>query len=267
MDYYSKWPCVSSLRSTTFSSLIGELDRIFADLSIPSELVSDNGTQFASQEFRHHCRQKDIEQITSSPAHPQSNSMAERTVQTVKKRLLNMVQEGQTLLEALLAIRSTPVDSKLPSPSVLLQGRNLRGTLPFVKTELQHRVITAEYVKRQLQQRQAAASFTNACPSYARGSVYHVGQLVRVRVSRKWISGRVSGVCQQPHSYRVSKTDGREFRRTRRAIYAVRVGVSGDQPGQPATEARNVQKPASRMLEIPSRSTEQVEEQDLPNFT
>lgn len=65
---------------------------------------------------------------------------------------------------------------------------------------------------------------------------------MRVRVSRKWIAGHVSSVCQQPNSYSVRTLDGREFRRTRKAINAVRPGASfgnsppGNLPGQTEAE-------------------------------
>lgn len=41
---------------------------------------------------------------------------------------------------------------------------------------------------------------------------------MRARVSRKWIKGKVIQVCHQPNSYIVRLGDGRQFRRTRRAI-------------------------------------------------
>lgn len=134
VDYYSKWPSVAPQKSITSAAVISETERIFSDFGVPSVFMSDNGTQFASAEFRSFCQKKGIEQTTSSPEYPQSNGLAEVTVKTVKHRLLKMFQEGETLWDALAAIRSTPVSSKLPAPSVLLQGRNLKGSLPFINS-------------------------------------------------------------------------------------------------------------------------------------
>ena len=77
--------------------------------------------------------------MTSSPEYAQSNGLVERHIQTVKNVLLKMFSDGKSLWEALAAICSTPVSSLLPyAPSVLLQGRNLRGSLPFISSSLVH---------------------------------------------------------------------------------------------------------------------------------
>jgi hypothetical protein len=68
------------------------------------------------------------------------------------------------------------------------------------------------------QQRQALTGFSKDRPPDIRGSALVLGQPVRVHVSNKWIQGKVNKICKQPHSYVVRTRDGREFRRTRRAI-------------------------------------------------
>ncbi|EFX62200.1 hypothetical protein DAPPUDRAFT_17139, partial [Daphnia pulex] len=68
--------------------------------------------------------------VTSSPEFPQSNGPTERHILTVNMTMLKMFQDGKTLREVLAAIRLTPVSSQLPSPSLLLQGRHLHGSLP-----------------------------------------------------------------------------------------------------------------------------------------
>ncbi len=217
-DYYSKWPCVAPLKSLVASSVINEMERFFADFGVPSVLVSDNGPQFGCAEFRRFCQSKGIRHTTSSPEYPKSNGLIERMVQTVKERLLKMIQDGRTLWEALAAIRSTPVSSSLPSPSVLLQSRNLRGSLPYAPAALQPRVVNPEVVKKQLQSSQTTASFNQVHPVDARSSSLQIGQQVRVLIKHKWILGKVSSVCPQPNSYIIRTTDGRHFRRNRTAI-------------------------------------------------
>lgn len=96
--------------------------------------------------------------------------MAERTVQTIKRRLCKMFQEGQTLWDALASIRSTPVDSTLLSPAVLLQGRHLRGVLPFTAAALQPRFVGADFVRERLRRRQADMCFGPTAQPYIRGS-------------------------------------------------------------------------------------------------
>ena len=225
VDYYSKWPGAVPLRSLNTKAVTSEMERIFADFGVPEELRSDNGPQFGSAEFRQFCRKVEVRHTTSSPEYPQSNGLAERTVQTVKQRLLKLFQEGQSLWQALAAIRSTPVSPSLPSPAVLLQGRNLRGSLPFVESALRPKVVSPEVVKQKMQERKLMTNFTSARKPDSRSSCLRVGQPVRVRVNRKWVPGTVNKACELPNSYVVRTLDGRLFRRNRTAINAIRVPV------------------------------------------
>ena len=52
VDSYSKWLEVINMQSTTAARTIEELSNIFARNGIPHQLVSDNGPQFVSDEFR-----------------------------------------------------------------------------------------------------------------------------------------------------------------------------------------------------------------------
>ncbi|EFX61499.1 hypothetical protein DAPPUDRAFT_273055 [Daphnia pulex] len=105
-----------------------------------------------------------------------------------------MFADGKSLWESLAAIRSTPVSPTLPAPSVLLQGRNLRGNLPFLPAEF------------------------NLTSPNTRASSLRIGQPVRALIGRRWLHGKVHSVCPEPQSYVVRLDDGRYFRRTRWAI-------------------------------------------------
>ena len=157
--YYSKWPCVTRINSLTTSAVVKELERIFTDFGCPEVLISDNGPQYGSAEFRQFCSQRQINHKTSSPEYPQSNGLAERFVQTAKKNMLKIMAEGRPLQDCLSAMRSTPIEVSLPSPSVLLQARNLRGKLPFLPSSLKPKVVDTSLNPKQLQVRGANASF------------------------------------------------------------------------------------------------------------
>ena len=86
-DYYSKFPMVRKLNSTTSAAVISHLNSVFAENGIPKTLVSDNGPQYSSQEFAPFWKQWDINHVTSSSLNPQSNGFIERSVQTVKNLL------------------------------------------------------------------------------------------------------------------------------------------------------------------------------------
>jgi len=206
------------LRSLTSSSIIAEVERVFCDFGAPEVFMSDNGSQFDCAEFRAFCVRRDIRAVSSSPTYAQSNGLVERHIQTVKRTILKMFESGKTLWETLAAIRSTPVSNDLPSPAVLLQGRHLRGNLPFLPDRLTPQHVPAAFVQAQLQRRQAMACFQHGGRLDVRGSALMVGQHVRVLIGGLWLPGTVESVCTAPDSYVVRLVDGRAFRRTRRDI-------------------------------------------------
>ena len=84
VDYYSRFPVLHKLGSTTSKVLVQEMKAVFAELGVPNMIVSDGGPQYTSAEFKDFMKQWQIEHRVSSSRNPQSNSMAERCVQTMK---------------------------------------------------------------------------------------------------------------------------------------------------------------------------------------
>lgn len=110
------------------------------------------------------------------------------------------------------------MSSTLPAPSVLLQGRNLRGSLPFLPAELSPKFVPSTFVRKELAVRQSQAAFSQPHSPSTRTSALLVGQCVRAFVKGRWLRGVVHSVCPEPQSYIVRLDDGRLFRRTRWAI-------------------------------------------------
>lgn len=86
VDFYSRYFEVEKLGSTS-QAVITRLKGIFARYGIPEQFVSDNGPQYNSQEFANFAKGWDFTHVMSSPHYAQSNGMAEKTVQTVKRML------------------------------------------------------------------------------------------------------------------------------------------------------------------------------------
>ena len=133
VDAHSKWPEACIMNSTTAAKTITTLREMFARYGIPRQLVSDNGPQFVSGEFRQFMLVNGVKHIRSSPYHPASNGAAERLVQTVKQALRSGHQAGHSLEQSLqtflLRYRITPHATTGVSPCALMFGRDLRTRL------------------------------------------------------------------------------------------------------------------------------------------
>ena len=55
VDAQSKWPEVIQMKSTTASKTVEVLRSLFSRFGIPHQLVSDNGPQFVSDEYKQFC--------------------------------------------------------------------------------------------------------------------------------------------------------------------------------------------------------------------
>ena len=134
VDYFSRYPEVTQLRTTTSSTVINSLKSIFARHGIPETVRSDNGPQFASSEFDDFARNYQFRHTTSSPHFPSSNGQAERAVKQVK----HLLKRADDPFLALLSYRSTPMPWCGKSPAELLMGRNIRANLPHTTDSLHH---------------------------------------------------------------------------------------------------------------------------------
>ena len=132
VDYFSRYPEVIKLSSTTSSNIIALLKTIFARHGIPEVLRTDNGPQYAAKEFSVFAKSYGFQHIISSPRFPQSNGQVERMVQTIKGLLKNSSDPHI----AVLSYRATPMPWCGLSPSELLMGRRIRTTLPQTKRNL-----------------------------------------------------------------------------------------------------------------------------------
>ena len=51
VDAHSRWLEIEKMDTKTSTKTIGKLQSLFASYGVPSQLVSDNGPQFKSEEF------------------------------------------------------------------------------------------------------------------------------------------------------------------------------------------------------------------------
>ena len=131
VDYYSRWLELRRLDNQTHRNLISKLKSILAVHGIPDVIISDNGPQFASTEFRNFAADFSFMHTTNSAHYPESNGEAERAVQTVK----NLLKKSKDPYNALLLYKASLLHNGKP-PSEFLMGRKLKTKIPTVPFNL-----------------------------------------------------------------------------------------------------------------------------------
>ena len=96
---------------------------------VPETISSDRGSQFLSQEWKALLKFLAIRHIHTTAYHPQSNGLAERTNQTIKKSLramFNDINWYNYFPVTMLALRSQTKEDSDATSSEIVFGTNLR---------------------------------------------------------------------------------------------------------------------------------------------
>lgn len=224
VDYLSRWIEVRHLPKTTSEEVIKALKSIFAQHGIPDIMMSDNGPQYASEEFKLFTKMYGFMHATSSPRYPQANGEAERSVQTVK----NILKKNDDPYLGLLAYRSTPLHNGL-SPSQLLMGRHLRTTLPVPLKTLENPVDEAKKSLakgREQEYRMKAAENYNRRHKTIALPTLEKGDTVWIKDQNK--HGNIVSLATNPRSYNVVTETGSSIRRNRSALIHTGSNVDGE---------------------------------------
>ena len=118
------------MNGTTTSVVVTHLKSIFTRHGIPETLVSDNGPQYSSMEFKEFSKEYELNHITSRPYFPRGNGEAERAVGVVK----NLLKKGDDPYKSLLAYQGSPLQVCY-SPSQLLMGCVLRTMVSTTRAQ------------------------------------------------------------------------------------------------------------------------------------
>ena len=110
--------------------MINKLWKLFSTHGIPETVVSDNGPQFASEEFTQFAKQWEFQQMTSSPLYPQSNGKVENAVRT-GKRIMKTAKKGKSNVYLAILGQKTPTEDTGTSPVQKLFARRTRTLLSF----------------------------------------------------------------------------------------------------------------------------------------
>ena len=126
------------MRSIDATHVAEELMKVFSQVGIQQEILTDQGANFISQLLRKVYRLLHVQPIRTSPYHPQTDGLVECFNQTLKAMLRRAAtDEGRDwdkLIPYLLfAYREVPQASTGFSPFELLYGRAVRGPLDILK--------------------------------------------------------------------------------------------------------------------------------------
>ena len=210
---------VHKLTSMTGKAVASHFKNIMSEYTWSCTIVSDNGLCYVSKEFHELMQQKGVNHILVLPHHPQSNGMAEKYVGIVKQLFLKAREERKDPADALHAYRSTPLDSKTPSPMAILMGR-----LPHTNLPMSH-AAKAKIGHLPLPETVRAKSKVNDVKQHE----LHLNQPVMHQdvKDKHWYPAKIVQLCPQPRSY-ISKTQkGARMQRTQQMLkpYKLRTNI------------------------------------------
>ena len=98
VDYYSRFPVLCKLDSTTSKVLVEEMKAVCTELGVPNIIVSDSGPQYTSVEF-----------IDFTKHWQESHHQGIPSQMTMKASLIKTIEEGEDVNLALLTYKTTPL--------------------------------------------------------------------------------------------------------------------------------------------------------------
>ena len=242
VDYTSRWFEIRHLEDTTPGHVIRQMCSIFATHGIPNVVVSDNGPQYASKEFKEFTEDWGFTHVTSSPLHPQANGEAERAVQTAK----NILRKNVNPYLGMLAYRTAPLRNGL-TPCELLMNRKLRTTLPTTRENLKSKPVDREALQEKEQQYrdQYTENYNHRHRTVALPSL-KVGDRVFIRDQNR--HGEVREKLKEPRSYKVVTEGGTTIRRNRGSL--IHTGTQSPLVSKEATPEEYPQGPPGQATQL-----------------
>ncbi|UYV70964.1 K02A2.6-like, partial [Cordylochernes scorpioides] len=212
VDYYSSFPEVIKVASTSAKEILPVLKSTFARHGIPEIIITDNGPPFTSQDFTNFTNEWDIEHKTSSPGYPKSNGLVERMVQTVNAKTSNAWRPATIIGEANqprsyiiqnnegrmlkrnrvhLRPRSYPVGQRRSS-----QSSPQLDPAPSTSSESSGQREPGEFPRLNLSPEELAPSTSTPIGNYNEGGTAYTTRSGRVRIIQHIIGNLLwNGVC------------------------------------------------------------------------
>ena len=198
--------------------MVQYLRRHFATHGIPDTVISDNGPQFVSEEFKKFSMEWMFNHVTTSPYRSQSNCMVESSVKIAKNILRTSMTANEDPWLAILAFRNTPTEGMATSPAQRLMSRRTKTLMPMVEHPLFPDSSSQEtdVRDRQLKQEKQEEYYNKTSKDLPE---LKAGDEVWVKPhtlgQKKWKKATVVTQRTEPCSYDIQMNTGETLRRNR----------------------------------------------------
>ncbi|CAB4037973.1 Retrovirus-related Pol poly from transposon [Paramuricea clavata] len=181
-------------------------------------MVSDNGPQFTSEEFRQFADAYEFQHGTSSPDYPQSNGKSENAVKTAKRIMEKALAVGADPYLGFLDFRNTPTEGLDTSLVQRLFGRRTKTLLPTSSRLLSMRKDDSS-TERKLNDRKRKQMFyynkaSKSLKPLKEGDTVFVRPARRSKEWKRATANKAMGI----RSYGVTTEQGSKIRRNRRHL-------------------------------------------------
>lgn len=152
------WVELAQLLSNTRSStIINIVKEFFQRWGVPEELTGDGGPNISSKEFTDFLDQWGVKHRLCSAYYPTANGRAESAVKSMKRLIKGNTDSrgnltSDSLTQAILQYRNTPLRDIGKSPAQLALGRELRDGVPLVEDRYKISNHWSDYLEKREQQ-------------------------------------------------------------------------------------------------------------------
>jgi transposase InsO family protein len=131
VDKFTEWVEATSVTTQDSTATINFIKYIVFHFRVPHSIITDNGTNFTSKEFKSYCESMGIKLKFASIAHPKTNGQVKKAnglvCNGIKKRMLAPLEKAKhawvdELPSVLWSLRTTPIAATQETPFFLVHG-------------------------------------------------------------------------------------------------------------------------------------------------
>ncbi|MES9880447.1 MAG: RNase H-like domain-containing protein [Sedimenticola sp.] len=190
IDYFSRFPEVEIMKSTTSNAIIQRLMRIFATHGLPDQITTDNAPNMVSDEMEKFFYQNGITHKRISPYWPRANGLCENFNKTLGRCIKSATAENKNwrseMYKFLLAYRTTTHVTTGRAPTDLLYNRTVRNKLPHFAKKRDDGKLRSRDEKQKQKQKMYADRHTSRAINYKLGQKVLILKRQKGKLDPKW---------------------------------------------------------------------------------